>query len=192
VVAAVLFAQLVLIGAGKPAEYGRFGVFTNTALAIAAACLMWSYRPDESPILRWLAIFLLSAWVVIGGFRYLFNFAKDGGDEGSRLRAARFVQGELADMRPNHDQPLEVALFSEPAPYCCPPLDFRKLDVRLWRDRDEAMHGWPDRASNRALLRPVDLSPGISFVGLGHNRFDTPISWANKPLEIEAMWQEGR
>ena len=40
VVGGVLFLQFVLIGAGKPGEYGRFGVFTNTALAIGAACVI--------------------------------------------------------------------------------------------------------------------------------------------------------
>ena len=40
VTAGIFFVQFVMIGAGKPGEYGRFGIFPNTALAIGAACLV--------------------------------------------------------------------------------------------------------------------------------------------------------
>jgi len=71
-------------------------------------------------------------------------------------------------------------------------MDFRTLEVLLHRDWPEAMRGWPDPDSNRVLLRPVDVSPPMSFDALEGNLFDTPISWANKPFEIEAMWQNHR
>ncbi|MCH7995888.1 MAG: hypothetical protein IIB57_15790, partial [Planctomycetes bacterium] len=175
VVAAILFAQFVLIGAGKPAEYGRFGVFTNTALAIAAACLMCANRAKRPAVKRQLMVAFVCMWVMFGGYRYAFNFAQDSGHRGSRMLTAGFVRADLNRMRPDRDKPLEMAFLSEPAPYCCPPMDFRRVEVRLWSDWRMAMSGWPDSDSNRVILRPVDRSPVMSFSAAPHNVFDTPI-----------------
>jgi|GEM_PF-397618 len=90
VTAFLFFLQFVCIGAGKPAEYGRFGVFTNTALAIAAACLLTARLPNKQ--VSWLKpVFavVVIVWEGWCGAGYAWNFHRDSIDDGSRMRVRR-------------------------------------------------------------------------------------------------------
>ena len=81
--AAVFFLQFVLIGAGKPGEYGRFGIFPNTALAIGAACLLayplgrrWS---SFRAMVNWIPATIVCVWIAMQSSAYVQGFALDAG-----------------------------------------------------------------------------------------------------------------
>ncbi len=128
--ALVFFVQFVLIGAGKPAEYGRFGIFTNTALAIAAATFLASDRKGMRRRGSQVATAFTVLWVANCGWAYLANFRADCTDSASRIRARLAIEpgagakeGGDAWLKPR----LTVYVPKEPAPYCCPPLPFAQV-----------------------------------------------------------------
>ncbi len=189
--AVVLFLQFVLIGAGKPAEYGRFGIFANTALAIGTACLLTRRWTKLSRIVHWIPVAFVALWIGFFGWNYLWNFYVDTTTDNTRLRLAASYQG---------DYPFGV--LAEPAPYCFPPVPFHRVNVYYFASQER----WCDAYELRAAtpLGPVDrrrLPSGNSGVPedrpdtrrrlVDHSRLsgwirspDTPISWANKPFEI--------
>lgn len=194
--ALVIFIQFVLIGAGKPAEYGRFGVFVNTALAIGSACLLVKLGCNLR-ILSAMVIGLIAVWTAGGGRMYLLNFRFDAHDNHTRVNLARqFLQPGHVD-GPAERRPLDVALLADPAPYGCPPMNFastRVFKLRSCQDLSDA--GLP---YDTILLAPVDLpvrhgadtrdelrAPS-GFIRLGVTMPGapiTPISWANKPFDV--------
>ena len=201
--AAVLFLQFVLIGAGKPAEFGRFGVFTNTALAIGAACLLTRRWTRLRGLVNGLPAVIVLLWVSLYGTMYLANFQADATEKASRIQMHGV--GSLEQPSPGRDQtsPVKLATLAEPAPYCFPPIDFSRIDVLLFRSREQfAAH---DTHHEIYLLETVDgiqeAPVGDRLPGWGVARFhesqgladllpqsvrdrlslgETPISWANK------------
>ena len=187
--AGLFFLQFVLIGAGKPAEYGRFGIFTNTALAIGAGCLL-AQRSAPSSV-RVTASMLVIAWVGAGGAAYIENFRIDATSRNSRTELAETMTSWATALRTERS-PLSIALLSDPAPYCCPPLPFSISKVVLVRSHRAAAQVHPDTLW--CLLHPLELSgefihePGVMLqetVSKGGAWRDTPISWANKPFSCE-------
>lgn len=195
--AAVFFLQFVLIGAGKPAEYGRFGVFTNTALAIGAACLLARPWTKLRAVVNWVPAVLVVMWMAGCGAAYLRNFIVDVQDEASLEVVDEFLDKQLgsADVR--------FAVLADPAPYNFPPISFSKSSVeRLGSVENYCLAASADRKTG-FLVFPSDL-PGIKAesdqmripktkyeLSKGYcipplvSEFDwpdTPISWANKPL----------
>ncbi len=181
VVALLLFLQFVLIGAGKPAEYGRFGIFTDTVLALSAAYLLTVGLGSKSLPVRTIPILLLGTSLAYAGFQYLDNFAADATTTNTRHRAAALLPGSV--------QPL--ALLAEPAPYSVPPLNF--ANQRLWlfdsveqweqgcrRAKAEGDDDYPRMllSTKDTIERPwyplIDSLPPYPYI--------TPISWANKPV----------
>jgi len=207
VVATVFFLQFVLIGAGKPAEYGRFGIFTNMALAIGTASLFAACGPRFPRLVRWFTTSIIVFWVGYCGAQYARNFYMDTTPYNSRLKLAKFVfQSRIPLSRPDPRQapampPIRRAVVvAEPAPYDCPPLPFAKLDVVLVAD-PKAARAWHREHSPGALLvRTVDrsktpyLRPSahesyfefvVQFLVNPNSPYDlpeTPISWADKPF----------
>ncbi|MCP4245756.1 MAG: hypothetical protein GY778_01785, partial [bacterium] len=191
--AGLFFVQFVLLGAGKPAEYGRFGLFVDIVLAVVTAWALTRYRPGTGPLLRGAAVAGVTFWVGLFGARYLDNFLADTTGDGSRFASACV----LAD----GDGPL--AVLAEPAPYSCPPVDFARREVWLfpsvdaWRRycREQSASGrtgvpnllvaMRDRLDAPASQRehPVwhSLIP-YGSEGLAPAPPATPISWANKPV----------
>jgi len=188
--AALFFVQFVLIGAGKPAEYGRFGVFVNIALAVAAACLLarrWT-RLHES--VNWIPAVLVVLWTGFFGYGYLRNFAADASSENTRLLAAE----ALAD---SNDP---IAVLAEPAPYAFPPVNFARRTLWLfssardWVGREEVRVDISPRVLVSARDRPGPdgaedaTTPRWRPIAKhavsddGWPAFLTPISWANKPM----------
>jgi hypothetical protein len=205
--AGLIGLQFVLLGAGKPAEYGRFGVFVNAALAIGAACLLAKRgilsgkAPDSRATggtgaaqgvvartrvqhgyrpIRWLLIAVVIGWVAYGGWGYLANFVADAGSASSSTRTE--VAYRLADAGP------AIGVLAEPAPYGCPPLDFADRRVRLY----DSVDAW--RADPTPVL--VTAHDGPTWFG---PRLPEPvdvqwldvmppvvssISWANKPFRL--------
>ncbi len=202
--AAVLFLQFVLIGAGKPAEYGRFGVFTNTALAIGTACLLAHRWTKLREIVNWVPAIFVLIWVAGFGAAYLRNFYIDSTGQNSRTLLAE--ETTWLELRDAVDSNLTdsaglapITVQSEPAPYCFPPLDFRKTVVLLVKQPEP-----PATATCRRLfLRTLDRRTGARSGTCQDDPFarcisrferpeaeawsdpiDTPISWANKPFEV--------
>ncbi|MBI4719130.1 MAG: glycosyltransferase family 39 protein [Planctomycetes bacterium] len=208
--AVAFFLQFVLIGAGKPAEYGRFGVFTNAALAIGCACVLAPSRPAVPRRWRSALVVLTLLWVAACGNLYLTNFRTDATDAASRLRARRAgpLDGRVTDNDAWTSLPLTVAVPAEPAPYSCPPLPFNSVDVRLTPNAPPRDAVSAETGRVQVLLRAVDATdvgprptdpgstagerPSPLFARLervSRRWFQTPISWANKPVEV---WHEGR
>ncbi len=197
--AIVLFVQFVLIGAGKPAEYGRFGVFVNTALAIGTACIAGPGVAGEGRIIRWAASVATVIWVAVLGFGYLGNFRADAGADNTRTRLAediikRTSGGERGAAVERQDQRPVVMLRADPAPYGCPPLPFSRIEVVL-SPRSKGPHATLDfrrylliepRDSMRELdeLRRLMLGSRAPSTTSPH---ETPISWANKPFYVELL-----
>ena len=189
--AAVFFLQFVLIGAGKPAEYGRFGIFANTALAIGVAGVLgqpWLKRHGGAQGL--LVIVITLFMVGSHGGDYLANFCIDAGGQNSRTQLAR----EIAACGQGGSPAGTVAVLAEPAPYCCPPMDFSRRQVLLLSSPEDLSAGaW---RSVRALLQTVDrpaattdgLEPAFGRVWPAQGwPPPTPISWANKPFRVSRM-----
>lgn len=192
-VAFVFFAQFVCIGAGKPAEYGRFGVFTNSVLAIMAACAL-ARLPSRFDLHRWCAAAAMFAWLSLVSAAYVIAYRADALGEGSRHQSACEVADWLNDLD-RLSVPV-IAVQAEPAPYSCPPIPFHRLDLRLWStgvtDTDFAASG----AAPEIVLATADdpaapnlhlgePDPGLWDVAVFHaSPRLTPISWADKPFIV--------
>jgi len=186
--AGLIFVQFVLIGAGKPAEYGRFGVFADAALVVATAFALTRKWRRRREWINGLAAAAVVVWVGLFGFHYLHNFLADSGPDNTRHRAAE----RLAAL----DGP--IGLLAEPAPYCCPPLDFAHREVWLfpsvddWTRRVQATPADDSPATPRILIATRDHPP-VEGNGPTLDRWallpdddrpskPSPISWANKPI----------
>ncbi len=194
---ALFFVQFVLIGAGKPAEYGRFGIFINAALAIAAGCGLARRWTPRVPWINWAAAGLSIAWVGWLGGTYLVNFSADASGEHTRWAAADGMRAE----------PGSVAVVAEPVPYCFPPVNFAERSVWLFPSRQRWIEGFRsadasgDGAYPRLLVTMEDKVPSgrtpVSlpqrWATLGHSTWvldyrppvQSPISWANKPVAVQ-------
>lgn len=198
--AVVFFAQFVLIGAGKPGEYGRFGVFTDAALAIGAACVI-APRPEVARrVVRWAVTVLTVFWVGACCSGYLWNFLADAGANNSRLRLAEVVRRWMDDEVARGER-ARFFVSADPAPYSFPPINFARADVFL-----EPPIGRPSAGAigpRGVRIRPVDKPARWTWQreaasassdsspqtqrGRGGWRpseclTTTPISWANKPF----------
>jgi hypothetical protein len=209
--ALLFFVQFVLLGAGKPAEFGRFGIFTNTALLIGAACILcrrWGKLPAT---VNGLSGAVVALWTAFHGGLYLTNFHIDTTMENWRTASAQFV-GPFQIVPETGRLRVRVAVLADPAPYGCPPLNFARTDVLLMPGLEQGIAAAGDEPT--MLVRPVDRFPRSSLNKLlamklltrdplgrpGRTspgsvprppRFRpiaTPISWANKPILEEAPW----
>ncbi len=175
--ALVFFLQFVAIGAGKPAEYGRFGVFPDTALAISTACFLMALRngrvaasPCPLPLegrgvvqppdaqrgsrltVRLVVIFtLVIGWTAVGAGRYLYGFAVDAAGRGSRARQAEWIARQPG---------VPIAVLADPAPYGCPPLAFADRPVLKFRSVPEVLQY--ARAHEVIFVGPVDSPAGCA------------------------------
>lgn len=179
-VAVMFFLQFVLIGAGKPAEYGRFGIFTNTALAIGCACSLTAIRIGS---VRSVAAMAVVAWTALGGVGYLNNFRIDATPNNSRTEMANLVTGHSKG-------PLSIVIPRDPAPYNCPPMDFRSRRIfRHFGPCPDELVGMPPfwSISTLDVAKSILMGPVVNCKGChtatGHAWWDTPISWANKPID---------
>jgi len=170
--AAALFVQFTLLGAGKPPEYGRFGVFADAALMIAACCLLASAKR-----LPWVLALVLLPFGYARGAVYARNFSVDAKGSGSRLN---WPAGDLGDA---------IAVVAEPAPYCLPAINFAKIDVVLY----PSCAAWlADAAGPRTMVvvaeaEEIDaLLAGVDASRVATRRskpgLPSPISWASKPV----------
>jgi hypothetical protein len=186
--AAILFVQFAAAGAGKPGEYGRFAIFVDITLAIAAAALLSRIWIGGGAI-RVVFLVILVVATTPDGLNYLKHFVIDAAGQGARGQCAR----RIADVT-GHFGPASIAVFAEPAPYCMPPVDV--IGNRLYLFPRVTASVAPNIKPD-IVISPCDLKLyprlgdwtrrykvslfGVSREGL---RF-APISWADKPF---ALW----
>jgi len=141
-------------------------------------------------------------WCGMGGYHYLLNFYVDTTPEASRLRARRALPTAPSagtERDPWKTLHGDIGLIAEPAPYCCPPLPFDALRVHLFRDRDAALADqqrdparwllfWTVDETDLPRQRPSISSRQPTSAAPPEDKHitttATPISWANKPIEI--------
>ncbi len=180
--AVVFFLQFVFIGAGKPAEYGRFGIFTNTALCIGASCLIAHPRLRVPLLARCTLGGILLVCVGAFGFRYVANFHADSSGQGTRMRIAQAIGESIADTSPR----MSISVRAEPAPYSLPPLDFQHVNVLLAPHAMNPVNVEQSEDGARFHIRSVDRTRDEDVdtpIELSPSR-QTPISWANKPFVV--------
>jgi len=186
----VFFLQFVLIGAGKPAEYGRFGLFTDTTFAILTASVAASSRSRRA--FRIAGLTILVGWVGISGAAYAQNFRIDATDQSSRTQFAGYLMSYDYSLR-YWGTEMTIVVPSDPAPYNLPPLPFHDRKVFLLQTHLDIM--FVTRDPFWWLIHPVDSTTlleqnsrvfplqQLDFSSSGWR--ETPISWANKPFSLE-------
>ncbi|MGB0714946.1 MAG: ArnT family glycosyltransferase [Phycisphaerae bacterium] len=209
--AALFFLQFVLIGASKPAEYGRFGIFQNTVLAIGAAYALSSFI-GYRPLAGWMVTAVTTLLAASFGWVYLDGLRADADGRGARSEAAAY----LANL--DADRPLLVV--ADPAPYCLPPLDFtvrpvlkvpyqQPIPASTWAripqaigviPSDAPMTGELMTALNEQQDKPIDVRifpakwrqqasqqkpPWLRRMVAGW--LPARISWANKPIVVTGV-----
>lgn len=204
VASVIFFLQFVLIGAGKPGEYGRFGIFPNTALVIASASAAVRLLETRG---RWLGLMTIPILVLLpmaSGGLYAWNFHLDADHRGSRAQ----IGANLAGRATLAEEKFTLGLIAEPAPYCCPPLPFASMRVLLFPSRHIAGEYWENGGHIDTVLQVHDRYLGtfrdvifttsaIFITDVGQrtlrwrpeipeeaSRTSTPISWANKPIMV--------
>jgi hypothetical protein len=196
VAAAVFFMQFVFIGAGKPGEYGRFGIFTNTALAIGAACLLTLPGARRIGVVKPVAALLVILWTGACGGSYLRGFKVDTSDDNSRTKLAQRLSG-MTRAAQGQGEDYAVAVLADPAPYGCPPMNFSSTELLLVRSPAQAQMHFRKRRG--LFLQPEDKSdPNAGITPLDRLTLavcpwaaarSTSISWANKPFLVD--WPTG-
>lgn len=153
---AVLTAiQWALVGAGKPAEFGRFLLTTDAFLVVEAVVLLKTcLRSSVAAGLIYSAVLLQTAWT---GGRYVAGFVRDSSSMTSRIQAAEMIdQARRSGIS-------QVILAAEPAPYAVPPMNLWELQLLL-------PSGEQPPADGGLQVRTLDGR--------------TPISWADKPIDV--------
>jgi len=195
--AGVFFLQFVLIGAGKPAEYGRFGIFTNSALVIGMGCIVPYILCMRARSLTISFILLVIINVGIYGSIYLRHFYADTTESNSRIQLAKILSNDANAYIPR-GKPWGIALLAEPAPYNCPPLNFSQVDVVLCPP-GTPISAYNDNYPPSSLYvldstierhRAIYINPGSKVLASSWrfvppkefvmNHKDSPISWADK------------
>jgi hypothetical protein len=180
---AALLLIAVALGAGKPAEFGRFLLLPAVLLAVAAAVgVAWLWRWRRG----WGVGALLACALSTAAPAYVRSLALDAWSRSeSRQQAGRWLAARAAP-----DDTFGV--FQEPAPYAVPPLDLAQRHVVLLPQRPPAgLAGMPlprwlvftadrDRLPDplwAEFYRPVTH---CGATGLWRSR----ITWAHKPVFI--------
>lgn len=187
--AVLTLLQMAAFGAGKPAEYGRFGILPDVALLIAAVValtlLTWAASPVR--LLQPAALALLALCTAVVGGQYLWNFVLDSRPVTPRLLEASRLQ-QLAQQG---GQPLTVALLAEPAPYAVPPVNLFDGKLVLLPKGSDPSVALPEVNADAFVATTDDPSSGpppSGYVALPPAapgpQFVTPISWAAKPMWV--------
>jgi hypothetical protein len=176
---ALVILQMVLLGQGKTAEYGRFGLLADVVVAIFAGALVGElqFKPREKGFVA----FLLVAGTLYFGVRYDVNFVLD-----NRVESTRHIAAEtIASCSQRSDQ---LAVWAEPAPYCLPPVDLFTWHISLLPTGTAVTDIPAGAIAVRTVDEPESLPAGIKrFTPVVEQpRPLSPISWANKPIEVLA------
>jgi hypothetical protein len=160
--AVVMLAICVLVGAGKPAEFGRFLLLPHVILLIG---LLIAIGRLTLPWLRYAAVVLVLAATGVYGVPYLNGFIADSNETGTRYLVARQLEGQ---------QPTSITIPAEPAPYCLPPVNLFNTKLILALDKN--------LPAGDFALYPTDYVMTDKKETVYHSV--TPISWADKPFVV--------
>jgi hypothetical protein len=159
--------QFALFAGGKPGEYGRFGLFVDVALMMAAAVSLGRFARREA--WRGVVGLILLGCTLCGSIAYERGFLVDATSDNSRMKTAAVLQNLLEDRSARGTPTLYVP--SEPAPYCLPPVDLYRWRVVLLPKGVEEPVGEEILVAPEEEVRPLDLT-------------SSPISWAGKGFRI--------
>lgn len=180
VLAGVVFLQFCALGAGKPPEYARFGLFPAVALTIGGFVALGRWVP--SPAVRAVTATFVVALTAVTGLSYVAGFVRDCQPPTTRLLTA----AKLEELREQGGRTMGV--LADPAPYVLPPVNLFDWRIVLMPRRPDAAA----LSSVDVLVRPWGTGP---FAAEGFEADDpvferrwglyrTPISWADKPFQI--------
>ena len=169
--------QFVMLASEKPGEYARFGLLIDITLmliTIVGAASVLKQNPARLALMG-----LLCAGCCVWSAGYVWHFGSDATARTSRIIGAQ----RLETLRKRGAA--ELAVYSDPAPYCLPPANLFQWKITLLDP------GAAPPSSADLLLKPIDQIPatnmpmrGYQFDYWTHPRLlDTPISWASKPFE---------
>ena len=165
--ALVVSGQFVAFAAGKPGEFARFMLLADLFLLVEAVVVVATFIRNV-PVRRiGGASIVVSA--AIPAFFYLRGFIRDSRPETSRILAAEDLQSRHVSGRP------KLAVFSEPAPYCLPPVNLFDMDMILF----PANAPCTDLGQYTSIM-VTDRSGGI--LPAEQHWTSTPISWADKRM----------
>ena len=172
-----ILVQFVMLASEKPGEYARFGLLIDITLMLVTIVGAASVLKQNSG--RLVSMGLLCAGCCVWSAGYVWHFGSDATARTSRIIGAQ----RLETLRKRGAA--ELAVYSDPAPYCLPPANLFEWKIKLLDS------GAAPPSSADLLLKPVDEIPatnmpmrGYQFDYWTHPRLlDTPISWANKPFE---------
>lgn len=179
--AGLVLAQFTWFAGGQPGDYGRFAIFVDIVLVIAAVVggyylLAWrEWRPE--------LLLMVGLAAAIPGSRYYGGFVSDAIKPTTRTNAAQLIEARrLAGAR-------TVGVFAEPAPYVVPPLNLFDWQVVLL---PKGYQPQTDPNPPDLIVRATDdLSPPAEnwavryeweFVNTAGD--PAPMRWAAKPFII--------
>lgn len=182
--AVIILAQFIGLAAGKPGEYGRFAVFIDLSLMLAAMAGV-SMLPRSG--LRGLVVCLLVGLTAWPGLQSLKAFARDCGDAPTRIQTAH----KLAKARERGAR--TIGIFAEPAPYNFPPVDLFDWQIMLLPAKPT-----PAMLERIDVLLRVEDGPGTiepdsdlegSTLEDGWRWWRRSISWADRRFELRISKQ---
>jgi len=182
--AVVAAAQFVVMAGGRPAEYGRFALLPDIALALGAVCGMAMIQASTSAFIPYV---LLVTLTVVFGVRYEEAFHADcpgAISSSSRMSAAAFIQKKATEANDS----ISIEIPAEPAPYDMPPLNL--FDTRLIL-LPEAKPGTAIRLSADMVVAvaekapfPVGRQADYDWYWFRGNNAGTDMSWAAKTFVV--------
>lgn len=173
--------QFVLFAEGQPGAYGRFAIFLDLSLLIAAVVCGYGILHR----LRYKPIFLIvfAVFAALGGSRYYAGFVTEASAPTSRFVAAQLIEGyRLKGAR-------TIGVMAEPAPYSVPPLDLASWRIILLpKDYDPAS----DLDRPDVIVQAVDTvdGPPANWAARYAYTYINPVAevrrmqWAAKPFLI--------
>ncbi len=188
--ALVVIGAMVALGAGKPGEFGRFGLLPDIALLIFTVVAV--DRLMGKVLERALVMTLLLGSTAFFGGLYLRGFVRDASDHPGRLAQAELLSNLAADDSGT------MGLWAEPAPYSLPPVNLFEWKLYLL-PRDGALRS--DELLPDVLVHASDEPASRARSGLTyrllpdpvwHSRYQPRISWADKPMDIYIRRQAAR
>ena len=159
-VSSIVLIQFCLLATNKPAEYARFAILPDIALAIIAFVGIASLKPRFAYAIA--AMILLPT--AVAGASYVWHFLDDSINRSTRIIAAERLR-KIA--------PATISVSAEPAPYCMPPVDLFRTQLVLNGRGDLSIR----------TIDQITTSPGVES-WFRPRLISTPISWAHKPFEL--------
>ncbi|HEX4053543.1 MAG TPA: hypothetical protein VHX86_04690 [Tepidisphaeraceae bacterium] len=167
-VAVIVLAQFSLYAWNKPGDYGRFALFADTALMLAAFVAVARFiRPTAA---RAIVAVIIVGCTGAHSVAYERGFMRDSLPDDSRMRAAAAMNVRLTDS----PQTAILYLTNEPVPYCVPPFNLFRWRVVLLPPEGQIPAG-SGAGTLVQVVNPVGLLDPTS----------TPLSWADKQFDVK-------